>query len=77
MGSFNKNSAIGAKRPMGSGSVPNYYQGPAAGIGGMPKIGSMGSGIGGGIGGGIGSLNSGIGGGIGSDPYNSAYQENS
>ena len=55
---------------MGSGS--NYY---AGGIGGMPKIGSMGSGIGGGIAGGIGSLNSGIAGGIGSDPYNSAYQE--
>ena len=35
IGSFNKNSAIGANRPMGSGS--NYY-GP---VGGMPKIGSM------------------------------------
>ena len=66
MGSFNKNSAIGAKRQMGSGS--NYYAG--GGIGGMPKLGSMGSGIGGGIGGGIGSLGGGIG---GSDPYNSAY----
>ena len=35
MGSFNKNSAIGAKRPMGSGS--NYY-GP---VGSIPKLGSM------------------------------------
>jgi len=35
MGSFNKNSAIGGNRPMGSGS--NYY-GP---VGGIPKLGSM------------------------------------